>query len=763
MSFTISDTFVTANGPASGAVVFAFKASRFSDIPTLNTPPPSTTDAGPVTTGAAFGGPGQFQINVNTNEPYYCSFTYNGQTTYKLYNAANFTAGAQGATGINGNLDGGINRGVNFAAGVAPTDLAIVNQIAPGPQGSQGEPGIYIGPTPPPETDILWADTTDPSVFSNNGLFFNPVDYGADPNGVHDSTQAIQTCLFLGHTELPAGKYLVSNLYLPDGASITGRQDPHAAIYSTSPLANGTTAISQMSGATGSLITSGPTGYSNTIRNIMLLGGNTRSTTNRAIDLLNRPDTINSAALTSPASIGDTTITIDAVENWMCKASTLIIGTTWEPVIISTDWDGVSTTIPLVNPVTQNHALSAEVTPTASGKTGGANLRMENVGIFYFAGDYSVYWGNHRYGNKMEHCIIFGAGNITRFATGGEKQGNYVAGTAWNSTAVGLYSLASDCGIHASEFGGSASHNIKISCQPFGITESDIWSAGVCGTGNGVRVQASNTTTNIYIGSRTEFDNCANEAIYIEGNGANQATDVQIGPGCFFTQNCQNGATGGTTSTNPRANIAIESDYRGMATVMGTTAKGTAGPGGVDYNLNVQANASYFTLQNQSNRSISYGGGNGYDLSEVWFSSYSPNGANTAPISRFVNHVDNGMVDYIRHNGSNTNALLYYLTGGSSAIMYASDNSNNRADLYTNGLYFGTTSSFGDVSYGISGTTAVIKPKVKIGSTGATISSGSGAPSGSATTGDIYFRTDTPTVANQRIYIYTGSAWTGIV
>lgn len=26
-----------------------------------------------------------------------------------------------------------------------------------------------------------------------------------------------------------------------------------------------------------------------------------------------------------------------------------------------------------------------------------------------------------------------------------------------------------------------------------------------------------------------------------------------------------------------------------------------------------------------------------------------------------------------------------------------------------------------------------------------------------------YFRKDTPTVANQRLYVYTGSAWTGIL
>lgn len=40
---------------------------------------------------------------------------------------------------------------------------------------------------------------------------------------------------------------------------------------------------------------------------------------------------------------------------------------------------------------------------------------------------------------------------------------------------------------------------------------------------------------------------------------------------------------------------------------------------------------------------------------------------------------------------------------------------------------------------------------------------GSGSPTTAAGMGAIYYRTDTPTVANQRIYIYTGTEWTGIV
>ena len=172
MSFIISDTFVTATGPTNTATINAYKANRFSSVPTLNTPGPGAPDYGPVTSGLPFGGPGQFQIAVGTNEPYYCSFTYNGQTTWKLYNASNFIDGTQGSIALNGTLDGGINRGINFAAGVSPTDLATVSQIAPGPQGSAGAPGVqgpqgYQGPTDlvssataPSDTTVLWLDTS---------------------------------------------------------------------------------------------------------------------------------------------------------------------------------------------------------------------------------------------------------------------------------------------------------------------------------------------------------------------------------------------------------------------------------------------------------------------------------------------------------------------------------------------------------------------------------------------------------------------------
>jgi hypothetical protein len=41
---------------------------------------------------------------------------------------------------------------------------------------------------------------------------------------------------------------------------------------------------------------------------------------------------------------------------------------------------------------------------------------------------------------------------------------------------------------------------------------------------------------------------------------------------------------------------------------------------------------------------------------------------------------------------------------------------------------------------------------------------GSGAPSNTnGNNGDVYFRTDTPGTANQRIYIKSAGAWVGIV
>lgn len=51
-----------------------------------------------------------------------------------------------------------------------------------------------------------------------------------------------------------------------------------------------------------------------------------------------------------------------------------------------------------------------------------------------------------------------------------------------------------------------------------------------------------------------------------------------------------------------------------------------------------------------------------------------------------------------------------------------------------------------------------------LGGSGSTLHSGSGVPSaGLGADGDVYFRTDTPGTANQRIYVKAAGAWTGVV
>lgn len=77
----------------------------------------------------------------------------------------------------------------------------------------------------------------------------------------------------------------------------------------------------------------------------------------------------------------------------------------------------------------------------------------------------------------------------------------------------------------------------------------------------------------------------------------------------------------------------------------------------------------------------------------------------------------------------------------------------------------GWTANFGKLTLKLDPTTGAVIPGTAAGGAGCHIWSGSGAPniSGSVA-GDIYFRTDTASTANQRIYIATASnTWSGIV
>ena len=673
-----------------------------------------------------------------------------------------------------------------------------------------------------------------------NGLFYNPVDYGADPTGVIDSTAAIQTCLFLGHCELPAGQYKVTNLYMPTASSLIGRHDYHGSIYSTNPMPKNITRLFQPTGTTGPLITIPMTVNMVAIKNVHLDGYYTASTDNIAVYAEDNPTSITGTTLASPASVGNTSIVVSSISE-VRKAASLALqpdtGSNYELVTVSTSWDEVSTTIPLVSPVTASHASGNIATAPASA-LGEMNLRMENASVFNFAGDQSIYIGRHRYGNKFEHIIVFGAGRIITWASGTAP--SRVPGTARNNNAVGFFSYGSDSGIHASEFGASASHNVVIACQPFSITECDIWSGGVCarwdsgatagsgtdtitdssvlatdtgrpvggvgiptktyigavttgtsfklvnsagsavnttasvtgvtvGGGNNIRVMAGGSTSRIYIGSRTEFDQSAFEAIHVEGQSSDPKGDVQIGPGATFSDNCKLGvSTGGSDTTRPTCNIRLSSDFIGSATVTGNTAFGPANSdGSVDYDLSF-GNTSTRVLYD-GNRMVDMLG-NGINSSAIWFGSYSPTGTNRDTTIRFSNFAV-GSSEYLRKNTNDGYALAKWNVAAAGATILStnvsSDTSDPRMSLKTDGLYLASGSATSDASI-VRPTAGGIRatPSLQI-NTGAVITSGTGAPTATGTKGDIYFRTDTPTTANQRIYINssatTGTTWTGIV
>ena len=90
---TISGTFTSAQyGPTSGATIYAYKATRINGVPGYGSPPPAgAPDAGPIVTGNAWGGPGQFQINVPTNEDYYVLIMWNNANFWQLAPAAAFS------------------------------------------------------------------------------------------------------------------------------------------------------------------------------------------------------------------------------------------------------------------------------------------------------------------------------------------------------------------------------------------------------------------------------------------------------------------------------------------------------------------------------------------------------------------------------------------------------------------------------------------------------------------------------------------------
>ena len=119
--FVIADTYITTAGPVNGAIVWAYKMARFNGVPSVNTAPPAgSPDAGPVTTGTAFGGNGAFQLIVPTQEQYYVLVTFDGMNSWKLYDVV--VLWDEQGTQLQGPLDMAGNAVTSVADAVNPTD-----------------------------------------------------------------------------------------------------------------------------------------------------------------------------------------------------------------------------------------------------------------------------------------------------------------------------------------------------------------------------------------------------------------------------------------------------------------------------------------------------------------------------------------------------------------------------------------------------------------------------------------------------------------
>ena len=101
MTITKTGAFAWAGGGKNGAIVDMWAASRFATAPGLNstTPDGNPPDAGPVTTGTSFGGPGAFRLTVPSVQDYYVRVQYGGAVYWSTCPAGSLSGGS-GASNV---------------------------------------------------------------------------------------------------------------------------------------------------------------------------------------------------------------------------------------------------------------------------------------------------------------------------------------------------------------------------------------------------------------------------------------------------------------------------------------------------------------------------------------------------------------------------------------------------------------------------------------------------------------------------------------
>jgi hypothetical protein len=99
VTYSKTGYFGYAGGGKDGAIVDMWLASRFTTAPSQDTQPPgSTPDAGPVTTGETYGGPGAYTITgITAQADYYVRVQYGGHTYWTECSAGSL-AGAGGTS-----------------------------------------------------------------------------------------------------------------------------------------------------------------------------------------------------------------------------------------------------------------------------------------------------------------------------------------------------------------------------------------------------------------------------------------------------------------------------------------------------------------------------------------------------------------------------------------------------------------------------------------------------------------------------------------
>jgi hypothetical protein len=143
---------VTAGGvPQDGIAVSAYKASRFGVAPQRGTAPPGGgPDAGPVTSGAAFGGLGTYQISTPTAEDYWTHAVIAGVDTWEFY-----PGDTEGMTTLGDLIVGGIGGAATRLAVGAIGTVPFSNGTTPAWRGiTNADVGTLVGDLAEIEADI---------------------------------------------------------------------------------------------------------------------------------------------------------------------------------------------------------------------------------------------------------------------------------------------------------------------------------------------------------------------------------------------------------------------------------------------------------------------------------------------------------------------------------------------------------------------------------------------------------------------------------